>query len=348
MNNDITKLIKTKTISSIPMNISKEYLFLIILVTLSLTYYYTYMSFSYYASLLFGLISAGILFRIDPVASVIYLFIYFYLFYYQWKKQKRMMGVIFPKTNMIKKNKPYIASYIPSKTNPFMISKEKLQTPNPQQFSISLFMYVNSRNTFPHKEGYQNTWNNYRFQDWKSVFYRGNNLENETNLQIHRQYQFPGVWLSPKINNISIAFQNGESDQVVERVDIENIPMDEWFQLTIVVEGSSVLIYLNGKMENSVVLNQYAPTDLGDKNLYVGYDKNMNFDTTSSSCPSPCTNADTSTNANRKYGFSGFIANMVYFPYSLTTREVEHCYQIYKKSIDEYQDKIQKKKQILG
>jgi hypothetical protein len=255
---------------------------------------------------------------------------------------------------MIKKGKPFVASL----EKAVVSSKDIPQGSGTTDFTYSFWVYINSVNILPNNKDYQNTWMNYRYGDWKSVFYRGLNMnpgEEETTTSeeaeednnkkaVSLKEQFPGVWLAPTKNRMSIVFQNGEDKQKAERVDIDDLPLNKWFQVIIVVEGNSVSIFMNGKLENIIILNQFVPTSMNERSIYLCNDSFLNFAPKRDSdsiftCPSGCEDDDGggSDSKTSLSGFPGFIGEMIYFPYALDNREIEKNYEYYKPIIESYQ-----------
>jgi hypothetical protein len=179
-------------------------------------------------------------------------------------------------------------------------------------FTYSFWLYIN--NGVGTDTAY---WNNYRYNEWKSIFYRGNAINSYGDLS--SLIQFPGFWLTPALNNMVIVFQNGS---YVERLEINDIPFNTWTNFSIVVETKSVSIYIDGNLDrtlnlyqNIVVMNAY--------NLYITSDML------------------TSKNKNES-GFAGSLAELIYYNYALSSSDIIKSYNYYKKIIFNYQSKIYK------
>jgi hypothetical protein len=99
---------------------------------------------------------------------------------------------------------------------------------------------------------------------WRTVWYRGDNIETDSMYQ----KKTPGVYLAPNINKmiITVACDNGidEANAIV----LDDIPLNNWFCITIVLEGRSLECYLNGLLEKSISLTG-AP-DMINSNLIKG------------------------------------------------------------------------------
>ena len=98
---------------------------------------------------------------------------------------------------------------------------------------------------------------------WRTVWYRG---DIDTNSMY--QKKTPGVYLAPNTNKmiITVACDNGidEANAIV----LDDIPLNNWFCVTIVLEGRSLECYLNGLLEKSISLTG-AP-DMINSNLIKG------------------------------------------------------------------------------
>jgi hypothetical protein len=314
--------------------------YMITLCSLFILWFTTYFQFRFGISLFFAIIVVLSLSKINVVGSIIFGLIYVYVIYHLFQDEKKISGDVLKETNIEKNGKPFVASKESLQISSNLLGKSG----DTLNFSYSFWLYVNSVPVKPDDPDYQNTWSNYRFGDWKSVFYRGNDVSNREMSGMGIMQQYPGVWLGPRKNFMSIVFQNGEEGSKMERIDIENVPLNRWFQVLIVVEGNSVSVYMDGKLENTKVLNQMIPSDLQEKDLYICKDEFLNFVPSQTEiskeyrCPDGCINDNDDDSKNgKKTGFPGFIGEMVYFPYVLTNDEIEKNYHYYKKIVDKYQ-----------
>ena len=99
---------------------------------------------------------------------------------------------------------------------------------------------------------------------WRTIWYRGDNTETDSIYQ----KKTPGVYLAPNTNKmiITVACDNGidEANAIV----LDDIPLNNWFCITIVLDGRSLECYLNGLLEKSISLTG-AP-DMINSNLIKG------------------------------------------------------------------------------
>ena len=99
---------------------------------------------------------------------------------------------------------------------------------------------------------------------WRTVWYRGDNIETDSIYQ----KKTPGVYLAPNTNKmiITVACDNGIDE--ANAIILDDIPLNNWFCVTIVLEGRSLECYLNGLLEKSISLTG-AP-DMINSNLIKG------------------------------------------------------------------------------
>ena len=84
--------------------------------------------------------------------------------------------------------------------------------------------------------------------NWRTVWYRG-----ETADTLYKM-KTPGVYLAPNTNKliISVACENGPDEG--NAITIDYIPINEWFCVTVTLEGRALDVYINGLLEYSMSL----------------------------------------------------------------------------------------------
>lgn len=87
---------------------------------------------------------------------------------------------------------------------------------------------------------------------WRTIWYRGEK-SGENGESIYKQ-KTPGVYLAPNTNKliITVACENGPDEG--NAITVDNIPVNEWFCVTITLEGRSLDCYINGLLEYSISL----------------------------------------------------------------------------------------------
>ena len=137
------------------------------------------------------------------------------------------------------------------------------------EFSYSTWLFIED---YSHKLG-----------EWKHVFHKGN--ENSWPLRA------PGVWLHPNKNALRVYMNS--YNEISEYLDIDNIPMNKWFSLTLVLRSQNMDIYINGNLKKALKLSGIPKQNYGD--IYV----------------------------NSFGGFSGYISKLRYFDWALNYSEID-------------------------
>lgn len=283
--------------------------------TLFLTYLFTSKVYILFLSLLFFIVSAFFLYLTNGLFCIIYILFYFIYLVQVIYRRNRYIGKPIEETSLSKNKKPYLCA---GDGEGLEISPKVLSTDeNGGYFSYSFWIYINALKNVEQSKNYDFTWKNYRYTEWKNVFYRGTQSED-----VELMVQYPGVWLTPKMNNMVIVFR--QTGYPVERFEISNIDLNKWVNIVIVSKMKSISIYVDGLFQKSFTLNQSAPL-LKDYHLYVANDKNM------------------SSEENPRRGFPGFLAELIYFNHDLSPQEVMECYKFYKVYIDKYQINMMRK-----
>jgi hypothetical protein len=279
-----------------------------ILLPLSLTYFFTYIYFNLTFSIIFAIITFIIGNLLSKIMSLIFAILYIVLIVNQYKLTNATIGVPIRETDIVYNKKPYDCSIVG-----LTISNKKLPKDlNGGYFTYSFWIYLNSDDN---KVKNNNTWTNYRYKEWKSIFYRGNAIDNSGDLSTLIQY--PGFWLTPVTNNLVIVFQ---TNNYVERIELLNIPLNTWTQISVVVQAKSVSVYLNGLLDRTLNLYQNI-TIMNGYNLYIANDK-------------------LASTKKSQSGFPGFLAELIYYNYALSPYDIKKNYLYYKGITDNYQKKI--------
>jgi hypothetical protein len=150
------------------------------------------------------------------------------------------------------------------------VSYDNITMSRDGSFTYSLWVYI--------RNWYHNN------NSWKHVFHVGSDLDSSCGKDLSWNqvyYQCPGVWLSPVVNDMRIVFQTKiekskkcldekemqnvkevtkcqagrqcgitQPDEVefLEYIDINNVPVGEWFMISLVVVKNKVEFYQNGKL----------------------------------------------------------------------------------------------------
>ena len=300
-----------KTIQNYIYNLSKIKLFLLLFISFITLYAVTYPLYNFVLSVIMAIILFILFFCTNKFYAIIFIIIYAIIMVKinQEKKYKYENSVY--QTDLIKNGKPYDCT-----SGSLTIQGNTL--PNNEgsvNYTYSFWLYLNGNNN-DINNGVD--WKSYRYNEWKSIFYRGTSIE--SNGDLSSLIQFPGFWLTPVLNNMVIVFQGTE---IVERIELDNIPFNTWTNYTVVIDLKSISVYIDGLMERTLNLQQNMKI-INNSNLYITNDLNL-------------------SNEN-KSGFAGYLGELICYNYILNPREISYLYHYYKKILEIYQFKVIKKK----
>ena len=129
----------------------------------------------------------------------------------------------------------------------------------------------------------------------------------DENIGIHSMNPYinpPNKLCSGQVNETEVMWNTSDSNLDNETC-IDNIPLDRWFQLTIVMHNQSIDIYLDGKLYSTFVLNS-LPSSGANSNLTISTDNSPFY-----------------RNLN---GFEGAVTQLRYFNYPLNPHQVTGIY----------------------
>ena len=204
----------------------------------------------------------------------------------------------------IKQKKPYNGA-----KDTKIIPNDQVKVTDEGVYTYSFWIYVSGFNQgFIGEKTWE--WETYRYGDWKHIMHRGTPLidTNGSPTSNDSNIQFPGFWLTPKLNNFVTVFQNGYQ---IERLELNDIEMNIWVNFTLVIEHYSISIYRDGKLLKTLVLKQKL-VPVKNKDIYITSDKNKNG------------------------GFPGYLSFLVYYNKALGPHEVDLLYKYYLSYINRY------------
>jgi len=104
----------------------------------------------------------------------------------------------------------------------------------------------------------------YNYGKWKHVLHKGNKTSFPN--------RAPGVWILPQSNDLRI-YMNTYNDPL-EYTDIENVPVNKWFHVSIVLNHKFLDIYFNGKIKSRKELTHLPRQNFGEfwSGLYGGFE----------------------------------------------------------------------------
>ena len=124
----------------------------------------------------------------------------------------------------------------------------------------------------------------YMFGEWKHIFHKGNKTSYPN--------RAPGVFIHPDKNSIRIYMNT--FNNILEHVDIDNIPLRRWVHLVLSLNHNYLDIYINGALKVRHELKSTPKQNFGD--LWL----------------------------NLFGGFEGYMCKMQYFRKALSYQEVEN------------------------
>ena len=187
-------------------------------------------------------------------------------FYIRWDVSQTNSPVLIKGTKsgkqaMVISQDPNHVNYVPIKRS---VDKDGIEFSYAFWFVISDFAYKNG--------------------EWKHMFHKGNSSSYPN--------RAPGVWIHPT-NNIVRVYMNTMKN-MLEFVDIDNIPLRKWVHMVISVKNKYLMIYVNGFLKVKKELSSLPRQNYG--NVW----------------------------ANLYGGFEGFLSKLQYFNHSITAVEVDN------------------------
>ena len=147
--------------------------------------------------------------------------------------------------------------------NPSYIPIKRSEEQNGIQFTYSFWFYIENLD--------------YKNGEWKHVFHKGNSSSYPN--------RAPGVWLHPTKNSVRI-YMNTQ-DNILEFVDIDNIPLRKWVHMAVILNNQNLDIYVNGYLKERKALESIPRQN--DDDFWI----------------------------NMFGGFEGFVSNIQYFSYAV-------------------------------
>ena len=169
---------------------------------------------------------------------------------------------------------PYFVEGIYDATVAKKIPAYRIKQPSDSQygseFTYSFWLYINDNN-FSTLGGTSGTCgSDGSLPIMKHIFHKGSYDYYSGTVDGKTEYHYPllqspGVWLYPNTNKLNIQFNT--YDNVIETVDIGNIPLNMWVNITVILIGNSVDVYVNCNLKKRQKLNGVPKLNYGD--LYI-------------------------------------------------------------------------------
>lgn len=206
------------------------------------------------------------------IAVIVGVVVLFYLYHYTMKGMRNLnyfrRGSPFIIKDTKDGKKRVVVGQDPTKDGNISLPRSNNETGG-IEFSYTCWLYIDD---FSYKLG-----------QWKHIFHKGN----ESSWPLRA----PGVWLHPNKNALRVYMNS--YNEISEYLDIDNIPVNKWFSLILVLRGQNMDIYINGNLKKSLKLSGIPKQNYGE--LYV----------------------------NSFGGFSGFISKLRYYDWALNYSEID-------------------------
>lgn len=165
-------------------------------------------------------------------------------------------------------NKRMIVLQDPSKENAITLGRSENEKAG-LEFTYSFWIHIND-------------WS-YKYGQWKHILHKGNDSS--------WPLRSPGIWLHPKKNSMRVYMNTFKS--VAEYADINDLPINKWFHVTVAVRQRNLDIFINGNLAKRHTLEGIPKQNYGD--LYI----------------------------NAWRGFGGFLSRIRYYDYYISYSEMD-------------------------
>ena len=109
--------------------------------------------------------------------------------------------------------------------------------------------------------------------------------------------------------------------------DIENIPVDKWFHLTVSCKGNTLYVYINGNLKKKMALSNNTPPYQNYGNVYAFSPRKISLYkaiTTSLEKNDEFKGSQSASNLDFDGSAKGMISRVYYFSYALTYSEIQN------------------------
>jgi hypothetical protein len=128
-----------------------------------------------------------------------------------------------------------------------------------------------------------------------SEYINSQTTNGEPNDEINNTINGPGVYLTPFDNKLLFVFNT--YDNVIEKFEVDNIPMNNWLNVIMRCENKTIDVFMNSSFTKRYKLSSLPKQNYN--NVYIGKNK----------------------------GFSGYVSNLWYFNYALGTRAINGIFR---------------------
>jgi hypothetical protein len=202
------------------------------------------------------------------------------------------------------------------------IGGNQLPTTNSNQFTYSFWIYIDSTR-----------WEESRYKNkWKHIFHYGQRLNTG-----NRTHQIPGCWIWPNTNRLwCVVTDNKTEGNYGEGIIVDDLPLNQWTNVTMVLNRRMFDVYINGKLHRTVSLyNEIVINSVS--NLYIASGESTQLtipdDLDTKDVVETETTVTSQGNPTVARGFPGYIAIMAYYNRALTPAEIYKLYLKYKSKV---------------
>lgn len=155
------------------------------------------------------------------------------------------------------------------------------------EFTWSVWVYIDN---LEYKQG-----------QYKHIFHKGNDSVvldgGDVGLMdgggINYPFNSPGLYIGPDKNTLVVFMNTFSENKILERIEIEDIPIKKWFNVMIRNEGRNFDVFINGTIVKRLILKTPPRQNYGK--VYI----------------------------SQNGGFAGYNSNLRYFNYALGTRDIQ-------------------------
>ena len=152
---------------------------------------------------------------------------------------------------------------------------------------------------------------------------------------MHKGYSTPYPLLGPGVfcwgHKNTIRIYMNSYDSWNNHTEVNNIPVDKWFHLTITCKGNTLFVYINGSLKQKMKLSNSTPPYQNYGNVYLFNTRKVTINPTTTVSLSTdsdfIASADNSNSPLQSLVFDGTVMGMAssvyYFSYALSYSEIQ-------------------------
>lgn len=235
---------------------------------------------------------SGFSYLITIIIIIVVIIILVYIIkYFITKYQNSSYNASYLLNNSKNAKHPLAITQDPTSVNYIPIKRSEGK--NGIQFSYGFWFLIDN---FDYKKG-----------EWKHMFHKGNDSSYPN--------RAPGVWIHPNTNAIRV-YMNTQ-DNILEYVDIDNIPMRKWVYMNIILSQQTI----DNVVNNFANANKFAMANVGATNLDIYINGYLKIRKELKSIPKQ---NDDDLWINMYGGFEGYMSNIRYYSYAIDYNEINN------------------------